>query len=578
MQERSSPPPAHDGLELPPEHAGLPGTLIGPYRVDFLIGQGGMGTVWSATHTVLSSRVAIKFIRPAYANNAEARARFEIEARAAASVSSAHAVKVFDYGLTDTGLPFLVMEYLEGESLSQVLARRGPLPAAEVFEIIGTTAKALEKAHAAGVVHRDLKPDNIFLATNDDVENGRPYVVKIVDFGIAKLIEIDEFGEQMGGPTRTGAVIGTPNFMAPEQLTVGGDPGPLTDLWSLGACAFTAMTARLPFEGSVLGDIVLRVCVHPLPVPTQINPNVPPDFDAWFARACNRTPEERFHTATELADTLAVACGVAKAPLTKRETEYALKKAPATTATAPLALDDEDMPRAMSTRTAFLAGLLLMGALAVAAGGIVAWRAKVDAEEIDGRDHPTTTGAVGAPAVPAPSIAPSTPPSPVPSASPSAKGKGKANSAGEAKHDGKRDWTKSRSGGGVRGAHPSAAGGPSSHSSEGGARGAKPLERDSVASNENNYAAARRRSWTRIRSKLGASSMRARRNRNRAWWTSRVVRRSGRTVQAITIFGEKAYAAPSSSPFDSSKYASASSSVRLARVLITGVFIHPPRS
>src|SRR5262249_54967423 len=146
----------------------------------------------------------------------------------------------------------------EGESLSQMLARRGALPPEEVALIITSAARALDRAHAAGVVHRDLKPDNIFLATNSDERDDQPYIVKIVDFGIAKLVETDAEGLPMGGPTRTGAVIGTPNFMAPEQLTVGGAPGPLTDLWSLGACAFAAMTARIPFEGSVLGDIVIK--------------------------------------------------------------------------------------------------------------------------------------------------------------------------------------------------------------------------------------------------------------------------------------------------------------------------------
>ena len=270
-------------------------------------------------HTALGTAVAIKFIRPQYASMEDARLRFEIEARAAAKLSTVHAVKVFDYGVTDDGLPYIVMEYLEGESLSDALVRRGALPAAEVAQIIGQAAAALAKAHEAGVVHRDLKPDNIFLAKNVENPKGTdlPYTVKLVDFGIAKMFEAPRVAglatpPAMGGPTQEGAVIGTPNFMAPEQLTLGGAPGPLTDLWSLGACTFAAMTARIPFEGDVLGDIVIKVCASPLPVPSQIEPNVPQGFDAWFARACSRDPSKRFQSATELAESLANVCGVAR--------------------------------------------------------------------------------------------------------------------------------------------------------------------------------------------------------------------------------------------------------------------------
>src|SRR5262249_50093274 len=156
----------------------------------------------------------------------EARRRFEIEARAAANVQSKHAVQVYDYGVEAHGLPYIVMEFLEGESLSETLIRRGPLPGPEVARIIGQAARALQKAQDAGIVHRDLKPDNIFLATNVEAPDGDlSYTVKLVDFGIAKLLQDPgSKGEGFGGPTQTGAVIGTPNFMSPEQLTIGGAP------------------------------------------------------------------------------------------------------------------------------------------------------------------------------------------------------------------------------------------------------------------------------------------------------------------------------------------------------------------
>ena len=364
----------------------LEGSIVGDkYRVLEMIGSGGMGTVWSGVHTALGTAVAIKFIRPQYASMEDARLRFEIEARAAAKLSTVHSVKVFDYGVTDDGLPYIVMEYLEGESLSDALVRRGALPAAEVAQIIGQAAAALAKAHEAGVVHRDLKPDNIFLAKNVENPKGTdlPYTVKLVDFGIAKMFEAPRVAglatpPAMGGPTQEGAVIGTPNFMAPEQLTLGGAPGPLTDLWSLGACTFAAMTARIPFEGDVLGDIVIKVCASPLPVPSQIEPNVPQGFDAWFARACSRDPSKRFQSATELAESLANVCGVGRVRMQSNDDEkvqYMLKRSLTPLESIPVP------PQSMSPKTAMLAGLVLGVTMMVGVAGALAWREKEQSQE-----------------------------------------------------------------------------------------------------------------------------------------------------------------------------------------------------
>jgi serine/threonine-protein kinase len=364
----------------------LEGSIVGgKYRVSQMIGSGGMGTVWSGEHTALGTRVAIKFIRPQYANMEDARQRFEIEALAAAKLNTIHAVKVFDYGVTDEGLPYIVMEYLEGESLSDALIRQGPMPGHEVAKIIGQAAQALTKAHEAGVVHRDLKPDNIFLATNigDQREGDLPFVVKLVDFGIAKMFEAPRVAglatpPAMGGPTQEGAVIGTPNFMAPEQLTLGGAPGPLTDLWSLGACAFAAMTARIPFEGDVLGDIVIRVCAAPLPVPSQLNPDVPAGFDAWFARACSRDPSKRFQSATELAESLANVCGTGRVRTQSADDErvqYMLRRSATPIDSIPVP------PPGMSPRTALMAGLVLGVTVMVGIAGGLAWREKELANE-----------------------------------------------------------------------------------------------------------------------------------------------------------------------------------------------------
>jgi serine/threonine protein kinase len=360
----------------------LVGSVIaGKYRVLRLIGSGGMGTVWEGVHTTLGTRVAIKCIKPQFAAQPEARARFEIEARAAAKLRTKHAVNVYDYGVRDDGLPYIVMEYLEGESLSEAIIERRRLPPREVAQIIAQAARALSKAHAAGIVHRDLKPDNIFLATSDEPSEGLPYVVKLVDFGIAKMFEETPLGgtSPMGGPTREGTVIGTPNFMAPEQLTAGGAPGPTTDLWSLGACTFAALTGRLPFEGDVIGDIVLRVCAAPMPIPSKVS-SVPPGFDAWFARACSRDPTRRFQSAEELAQALAGVCGAGRirlATLDEDQIQYVMRPPPEAHSSAGFTVP----PPSMSARSALLAGLVLGVAMMVGILGFFVWHERSQASQ-----------------------------------------------------------------------------------------------------------------------------------------------------------------------------------------------------
>ncbi len=391
---------------IPPDTPDLRGKVVGEkYRVDQLIGAGGMGTVWQGVHITLGNKVAIKFIKPAYAQHPDARKRFEIEARAAAKLRTKHAVQVHDFGVTEDKIPYLVMEYLEGRSLSDHLMASGPMTGKEVGLVIGQAARALAKAHAAGIVHRDLKPDNIFLATNVEESGDLPYSVKLVDFGIAKMVQEKTEASAsyaMGGPTQEGAVVGTPNFMSPEQLTVGGAPGPLTDIWSLGACAFTAMTARIPFEGEVLGDIVLKVCVAKMLVPSEINPSTPPGFDAWFAKACARDPAKRFQTVNEMREALDRVCHVAPGrgsmvsmtAINVEEVQYALK--PALPDAVPV--DDIEMPTGMSPRTALLAGLLLGVTVMIGELGAIAWRG-YSADALDGTHDATPSPSGAAPAV-----------------------------------------------------------------------------------------------------------------------------------------------------------------------------------
>src|SRR5262245_23189156 len=200
-----------------PELPTLEGAVVGGrYRLERLVGQGGMGSVWAGRHMTLNRAVAIKFIHPHLASSADALSRFENEAKAAAKIKSRHAVQVFDHGVTATGQPYIVMEYLEGESLEQRIRRQGRLSLDELAVIVEQAAEALTAAHETGIVHRDLKPDNVFLAKEREASRFG-YVVKLVDFGIAKIIEDD--AATGAAATQAGVVLGTPHYMSPEALT-----------------------------------------------------------------------------------------------------------------------------------------------------------------------------------------------------------------------------------------------------------------------------------------------------------------------------------------------------------------------
>jgi serine/threonine-protein kinase len=242
------------------------------------------------------------------------------------------------------------------------IEQRGPLPPGEVIEIICEAASALEVAHSAGVVHRDLKPDNIMLAF--DRESKRGYTVKLVDFGIAKLVE-DEVANV--GTTRAGSVLGTPRYMAPEGLTGSAAVGPLSDLWALGASAFAAMVGKVPFEGDTIGDVVLQVCNAPLPVPSEIRPGLPAGFDVWFARACQRDPARRFASAREMSNALRQLDRLARDG--SDDIQYKIR------ATAPSVEDAFSIPAPpTSSRVRMMAGVVLGASLAVGALGLFVWK------------------------------------------------------------------------------------------------------------------------------------------------------------------------------------------------------------
>ena len=292
---------------LPP----ITGLVAGKYEIVGLIGRGGMGSVWEGRHSSLGTRVAIKFIDPEYAESQEARARFDTEARAAATIQSKHAIQIFDHGVTDDGRPYMVMELLVGEPLDKRIERLGTLTLQETARIIGHVCRALQRAHDAGIIHRDLKPENIFLVRTPDDDDE---IAKVLDFGIAK-IKAPPGEEGLSSSTKTGAVLGTPYYMSPEQARGLRNIDHRSDLWSLGVIAYKCVTGVLPFEGESVGDLLVKICTSPVPTPSVTVPGLPPAFDAWFFRALEREPSRRFSRASELSDALAFAAGLsARAP------------------------------------------------------------------------------------------------------------------------------------------------------------------------------------------------------------------------------------------------------------------------
>lgn len=287
---------------LPPTSSSL---VAGKYQLVRCIGQGGMGSVWEGRHASLGTRVAIKFIEADYADNGEARSRFDREARAAASLQSKHAIQIFDHGVTEDGKPYIVMEMLLGEPLDKRIQRLGQLPLQDTTRILQQVGRALAQAHEKGIVHRDLKPENIFLVASPDDDDE---IAKVLDFGIAKIQGDGSPG--LTSSTKTGAVLGTPYYMSPEQARGLRNVDHRTDIWSLGVIAFRAVTGRLPFEGESVGDLLVKICTSPVPIPSEILPGLPPAFDTWFLRALDRDPTRRFASVPEAMDALAFAAGV----------------------------------------------------------------------------------------------------------------------------------------------------------------------------------------------------------------------------------------------------------------------------
>ncbi len=270
-----------------------PGTIVaGKYRVEHLLGRGGMGVVVAAEHLELRVPIALKFLSDRYATRTDIIMRFLREARAAAQLKSAHVCRVFDVGRLDDGLPFIVMEKLVGQDLAKLLRADGPMSVAIAADYVAQACDAVAEAHEAGIVHRDLKPGNLFLTQRRD----GTALLKVLDFGVAKL-----HTEEDHDITSSQTVVGSPTYMAPEQLRSARGADARSDIWSLGVILHQLVTGSTPFRGETIADLAIRAAMDPLPSLDQL----PPAYAAIVTRCLEKQPDQRFQTATELARELA---------------------------------------------------------------------------------------------------------------------------------------------------------------------------------------------------------------------------------------------------------------------------------
>ncbi|HET6972517.1 MAG TPA: protein kinase, partial [Pyrinomonadaceae bacterium] len=294
-----------DGIALEKDPDSLVGaTLAGKYRIDARLNEGGMGTVYRGTHVLMDKTVAIKVLRPSLAADEKIVARFSREARAASRISHPNAISVTDFGEDESGHVFLVMEFLSGKTLKQLIRDEGPLPLARVVDITRQVADALNAAHEQGVVHRDLKSDNIMLVDTMGGDHA-----KVLDFGIAKINEPD------GNPVDTGLtapnlVIGTPQYMSPEQCSQDGEIDARSDIYSLGVILFEMLVGHVPFSGDSPTMVMMKHLQEPVPSVLEERSDLPASVARVVARAMAKVRDNRYQTVAELIEDLTIAAGM----------------------------------------------------------------------------------------------------------------------------------------------------------------------------------------------------------------------------------------------------------------------------
>ncbi len=306
-----------DGTTLMPDgdqQQSMSGQVIdGRYRLTKLLGKGGMGEVYIGEHIRITKKVAIKFLHHEISGNPEALGRFQQEAQSASSIGHRNIVTIDDFGAMDDGQVFLCMEYLAGESMSEAMMAPGGLEPIRALSLMMQVCEGLHAAHQKGIVHRDMKPENVFITQPDDM----PELVKILDFGIAKVASNDD-----QNLTKTGTVFGTPHYMSPEQAMGQKDKiDARSDIYSMGVMLFEIFTGELPFKAESFMGILSQHITAPPPAPSTVQPgkNIPRQVEEVIQRAMAKTPEQRYGSTLEMRDALAavrdsIAPGAAAAP------------------------------------------------------------------------------------------------------------------------------------------------------------------------------------------------------------------------------------------------------------------------
>jgi serine/threonine protein kinase len=276
-------------------------TLAGKYRVERMLGVGGMGVVVAAFDTLLERRVAIKFLLSEGTQNPEVVARFAREARSAARIESEHVARVIDVGALPSGAPYMVMEYLDGQDLARRVTDHGALPVEEAVDYLLQACEAIAEAHALGIVHRDLKPANLFLTRRAD---GMSFV-KVLDFGISKAASGAAGSQPDMSLTKTSAVMGSPLYMAPEQMRSTRQVDARADVWALGVILYELVSGHVPFEATTMPELCAMVLTEAAPSLRERCPSAPPGLAAAVERCLQKDPSQRFGNVSELANALA---------------------------------------------------------------------------------------------------------------------------------------------------------------------------------------------------------------------------------------------------------------------------------
>ncbi len=389
--------------ELPIEVGQL---VAGKYRIERVLGSGAMGVVVAAWHEELQQRVAVKFVRPEAMALRDAEERFRREARAAARIRSEHVGRVVDVGSVAGGIPFMVMEFLDGNDLSEELLRRGPLPFAEVCGYVLEAIEALAEAHAAGIVHRDLKPANLFLSRRPDGSR----VLKVLDFGVSK-----SSGSRMGdlALTQHAAMIGSPLYMAPEQMRSARDVDARADIWSLGIILFELLSGRPPYMGDSIAELITAMLESPRSL-RGVRPDVPEALDRIVSRCLQRDAGARYSDVSVLAQALVefapehrLQAERARRVLGGRDAVYSADSTAGTLAASAAAAaarptiaawGDSQTPRERRSR------VRRVGVLVGIAGGLMALGAGIYSVSRSAPSGPPASGAPNGVALPTPNV------------------------------------------------------------------------------------------------------------------------------------------------------------------------------